>query len=161
MKKRLFYADLPTKVPEGMSYKVEGIVYPIGAGRAAENEGELKRAEELCQFYTWRGTWRTSQHPEFFTRQVLNYLAAAYCNLGLKHAERHDWEAAQTLYWKALAVDSHLSAAYNNLGVADFEQRRYPQAADHYRWALRYDPENPGYRRNLALALQKTTSYPH
>jgi hypothetical protein len=152
MHRRPFYADLPVKVPAPMSYRSEGLLYPISSAAAPMEPPQLVRSRRFFEFYVWRGVWRTVDHGDFFTRQVLNYPAAAWCNLGMKYAERGEWAAAQMCYYRALCIDPRLSAAYNNLGVVDFEQRRYDRAVRNYEWALRYDPGNEGYRRNLELS---------
>ena len=161
-KRRPCYVDLPVKLPPGISYRVEGLLYPIELAASPPTPEELRRAELRYPLYAWRGSWRTPRHPDFFTRQILNYRAAAHCNLGLKYAERREWEAARAHYQRALSIDPLLSVAYNNLGVADFEQRRYDRAVDNYRLALLYDPGNAGYQRNLEIAKQakEMSSFP-
>jgi len=153
MKKRPFYVELPLKFPPAV-VRVEGILYPIMAAAKPPSGSELQRAEMFYSLYGWRGSWRTTQHPDFFTRQVFNYRAAAFCNVGLKYAERHDWDSARMRYWQALSVDPHLSAAYNDLGVTEYEQHHYDPAIKNFQWALRYEPRNAGFRQNLDLAEQ-------
>jgi tetratricopeptide (TPR) repeat protein len=154
MKQRPFFADLPVKVPPALHYRVAGLVYPLQRTATSPTADELRQAERAFQFYSFRGVWRSTAHRDFFTRQILNYAAAARCNLGLRYAEIQNWDAARVHYVQALAIDPHLAAAYNNLGVADFQQRQYASAVQRYIWALRYDPKNAGFRRNLAYAYQ-------
>jgi tetratricopeptide (TPR) repeat protein len=152
MKVRPFYADLPVKIPSPLAYRMEGILYPITSQAVPLTSNELAQARRYFELYIWRGVWRTTEHADFFTNQILNYHAAAWCNLGLKYAETRDWETARYCYRRALSIDPKLSAAFNNLGVADFEQRNFKQAILNYRFALLFDPNNQGYRRNLELA---------
>src|SRR5258708_16751081 len=142
------------KVPPPVVTQPEGVVYRIVETAPTPTSESLKRAERYFPFYVWRGSWHTSDHPDFFTQHIFNYRAAARCNLGLKYAERRDWPAARERYWESLAIDPHLAAAYNDLGVADYEQQRYVDAVQNYKLALRYDPPNAGFRRNLDLAEQ-------
>jgi tetratricopeptide (TPR) repeat protein len=150
IQRRPFYADLPAKVTPPRAYQVQGIVYPIQTTAAAvPSAPALQQAERWFDFYAWRGSWRMPDHPDFFTRQILNYRSAAYSNLGIKHAERRDWERARRWQLRALSLDPAMHVAYNNLGVTYYEERRFDQARENFRLALRYNPGNPGYARNL------------
>jgi tetratricopeptide (TPR) repeat protein len=153
IRRRPLFVDLPLKIPATHHYLSQGIVYRVLAEDRAMSDGELALAEDLLEIASWRGSWRLSDHPDFFTRQVLNYRAAAECNLGLKYAERQLWAPARVHYLRALVLDPQLAPGYNDLGVLYYSQHQYVAAADAYRLALRFEPGNPGYQRNLELAL--------
>jgi len=155
LQRRPFFADLPVKISAPQSYRVEGLVYRILPKAEPAMAPDLARVEAFYPLYVWRGTWRTTDQPDFFIRQIFNYYAAARCNLGLQYAERHLWSAAMVHYQQALCVDPHLAAAYNDLGVVYFEQRLYSLAVKNYQLAVRFEPENIAYRQNLALAYQQ------
>ncbi len=151
-KRRPFYAELPAKIPPPMSYRIEGILYPIQPAARVPTDRDLSRAEQFDLFYVWRGSWRTTDHSDFFTRQILNYRSAASSNLGMKYAERKQWDKARSNYERALQLDPFLAAAHNNLGVVEFEQGRYDRAMAHFSAAQECEPENAGYRQNFEMA---------
>src|SRR5439155_17682640 len=129
-RRRPFYAELPQKLGQ-VPYHAEGLVYAAQVGPGLDSgERSRRRAETLLELYTRRGDWVTTHHPDFFTRHLLGYYAAARCNLGLEYANAKNWTQAVKQYQAALAVDPELSAAYNNLGIVAFERHDYAQARD-------------------------------
>lgn len=153
-KRRPFYAELPVKIPQPMSYRIEGILYPIVPKAELATPSELLRAQQFEPLYIWRGSWHMTHHQDFFTRQILNYRSASLCNLGMKYAERKEWAVAKSWYEQALLLEPTLPAAHNNLGVVEFEQRNFDRAMRHFQAACEFEPRNPGYRKNFEMARQ-------
>ena len=113
-----FYTELPQKFGQ-VPYESQGLVYaalltpsPDG-GRASR-----ARAEELLEMTVKRGDFVTTDHPDFFTRHIVSYYAAAENNLGADYANAGHWAAAARHYRAALQIEPDQSAAHFNLGVA-------------------------------------------
>jgi tetratricopeptide (TPR) repeat protein len=154
-RRRPFFAELPQKFG-AIPYRAEGLVYAAqtGAFPISGPEGRT-RAEALLETYVRRGDYRTIEHPDFFTRHLVGYYAAAHCNLGLDYANAKEWPQAVRHYQAALAIDPELSAAYNDWGIVAFERQDYAKASQLFDQGLARDPNNESLRKNASLALQK------
>jgi len=164
IQKRPFYAELPQKFG-GMANRSEGLVYrallalpgtvPSNVGtvpRSAPGRNAFERAEATLALAVRRGPFHVKAYPDFFSRQVLGYYAAAHSNLGLAYAEAGRPKEALHHYLQALAIDPDLVAALNNRGILAYQQNRFEEAIRHYEAALRIEPRHEGLRRNLELA---------
>jgi hypothetical protein len=148
IRRRPFFVELPQKL-EGHPYRSAGIVYAVYADRTS---WPTSRAIDAWSFYVLRGDAVTRNHPDFFTRHLLNYYAAARSNLGIQMANENTLDRAVAQYKAALVIDPDLAAAYNNWGIVEYQRGRFVRAIALYTRATQIEPRNAGFQRNLKLA---------
>jgi len=136
--RRAFYAELPQKL-EGRPYRTEGIVYRFN-GQSPVDRWPL---------YIRRGADRQA---DFFSQHLVDYYAAAHCNLGLDYATAGQLARAIHHYRMALTIDPNLAAAWNNWGNLEYSRGRLPEALALYDAGLRRVPGDPGLTANRTLA---------
>jgi hypothetical protein len=113
-----FYAELPQKLGS-QPYCAEGLAYAAQVSPHAEDDAKSReRAETLFAIYPQRGDFVTTHHPDFFTRHIISYYAAAENNLGIEYANAGEWARAARHYQRALEIEPDQSAAQYNLGIA-------------------------------------------
>ena len=99
------------------------------------------------------GKWRDTE-TLFKTTVARNPSSlAGHTVLGLRAAQRRQYDVAVTEYRAALATDPGFPPTLYNLGNALLAQRRFDEAIDAYQAALVRDPGNPRYLNNLGVAL--------
>lgn len=152
IKKRPFYAELPQKFGD-IPYVSQGLAYRADPDRLAASAPKT-----LFELYSARGPLHTLDYPDFFTRHVVGFYAAAHANYGLAASQAGDDKLAEFHYRKALVIDPRLGAAWNNWGVLADKQGAWSQAADRFAQAVRWEPRNSGFRQNLEMALKKASN---
>jgi Flp pilus assembly protein TadD len=79
--------------------------------------------------------------------------------LGKLDDERQDWQASDTAYRRALALQPESAEIYNSIGVSLLLQRRYQEALAHFLSALERDPTATNAQANLRVAYAWTGEY--
>ncbi len=149
--RRPFFAELPQKFEDKPS-TAEGLVYRLGT------QADLRRAEHVLELAVRRGPFQTMAFRDFFSKHVLGYYAAGYCNLGLAFANAKQPVKAMDYYKEALKIDPGLLAAYNNMGILAYEKQDFVEAVRLYKTALQINPAHEGLRRHLILAQSALSS---
>jgi hypothetical protein len=114
VRKHPFFAELPQKLAP-IPYRSQGLVY---AAEAESSALSREQAEILLELYVQRGDFVTTHHPDFFTRHLVSYYAAAQNNLGIEYTNVGEWDRAVGHYQAALAIEPDQAAARQNLAFA-------------------------------------------
>ncbi|MFA5974539.1 MAG: DUF2723 domain-containing protein [Elusimicrobiota bacterium] len=152
IRQRPFFVELPQKLG-GLPYEAQGLVYAVKPSAPA---AVRSRGEALLHLYRRRGDFKTVHHPDFYTRHLLGYYAAAYSNLGIANAGAGRLADAVAHYKVALWIDPELAAAYNNWAVVAHGRRDFARAIDLYQKAIELEPANASFRRNLELVPRQS-----
>jgi len=113
-------------------------------------------AEMWCNYGIWLIKFDSpAKAVPYFRRSLeLNpFYIPALTNIALADLKRGRVDLAEKDARHALKLDDRLPDAHNILGIALIHRRNIEEAIIHFRAALSLDPGNPGYQRNLDLAL--------
>ncbi len=87
--------------------------------------------------------------------------AQYWLEVGIKEAERGDYQSAIRTINKALELDPRLQSAYYNLGFIYYQAGKPQQAVNYYYEALKLDPGDLDSRRGLGLAYTAQKKWSH
>lgn len=86
--------------------------------------------------------------------------AKAFNNLGVAHARRGSFAAAEKMYRRALALQHDFSEAYANLGNLYYKWGKLDKAVFNYRKAIRFASDRTYYEYQLGMVEFTRQNYP-
>jgi len=128
-------------------FRQAGAVVPLALGQwCSEQEGVP--AYDACT--GWASTLAATLAPAD---------AAPQLALGMLHARRGEWAAAERSFEAARALAPDWAEIYNNLGVVYAQQGDPTRAIEAFEQALLLEPGTATVERNLGLSLQALQAY--
>ncbi len=82
-----------------------------------------------------------------------------FLNAGVAYKNTGNWNRAEELFLKALALDPRYLSALNNLGVLYLEKKDYDKAIEYLGNALRISPEDSEIYVNIGIAFFKKNEF--